>query len=114
MIGALVAFAAAPGIVIGLLAYLVFTLSRGLSDPLMATWTNQHIPEESTVRATVLSMQSQGHAIGEVAGGPPVGLIGNTSLRLAFVGSALFLTPVLVILRRVRKYEPAEAPAAMS
>ncbi|MGL4649894.1 MAG: MFS transporter [Caldilineaceae bacterium] len=113
MIGALLAFAAAPGLIIGLIAYLVFTLCRGLSDPLLATWTNQHIPEDSTVRATVLSMQSQSHAIGEVAGGPPVGLIGNASLRLAFVGSAVFLTPVLFILRRVRKYEPAEAPAAL-
>jgi DHA3 family tetracycline resistance protein-like MFS transporter len=50
-------------------------------------------------------MQSQAHAIGEVAGGPPVGLIGNASLRLAFLGSAAFLTPVLVLLRRVRRYE---------
>ena len=107
-VGALLAFAGAPGLIVGLLAWLVFTQARTLSDTFLQTWTNQHIPDESTVRATVLSMQSQAHAIGEVAGGPPVGLIGDASLRLSFVGSALFLTPVLVILRRVRRYETPE------
>jgi DHA3 family tetracycline resistance protein-like MFS transporter len=107
MVGGLLAFAAAPGVIVGLIAFFVFTLARGLTDPFLRTWTNQHIPEESTVRATVLSMQSQANAIGEVAGGPPVGLIGDASLRLAFVGSAAFLTPVLVLLRRVRRAEAA-------
>ena len=96
----------------GLAAYFIFTQARELTDPFLRTWTNQHIPEGSSVRATVLSLQSQAHAIGEVAGGPPVGLIGDTSLRLAFVGSAIFLTPVLAILRRVRRYDTqAAAPA---
>jgi MFS transporter, DHA3 family, tetracycline resistance protein len=114
MVGALLAFAAAPGLIIGLIAFFVFTQARELTDPFLRTWTNQHIPEESTVRATVLSMQSQSNAIGEVAGGPPVGLIGDVSLRLAFVGSALFLTPVLFILQRVRRYEtaPEATPSA--
>lgn len=110
MVGGLLAFAAAPGVLVGLIAYFVFTQARELTDPFLRTWTNQHIPEESSVRATVLSMQSQAHAIGEVAGGPPVGLIGDFALRLAFVGSAVFLTPVLVILRRVRRYETAATP----
>ncbi|HYO87175.1 MAG TPA: MFS transporter [Candidatus Limnocylindrales bacterium] len=105
MVGALVVFGLAPGLIVAFVAAFIFTQARGLTDPFFRTWTNQHIPEDSAVRATVLSMQSQAHAIGEVAGGPPVGLIGNTSLRLAFLGSAAFLTPVLVILRRVRRYE---------
>ena len=112
MVGGLLAFAAAPGVLVGLAAYFTFTQARELTDPFLRTWTNQHIPEGSSVRATVLSLQSQAHAIGEVAGGPPVGLIGDTSLRLAFVGSAIFLTPVLAILRRVRRYDTqAAAPA---
>ncbi|MBL8145821.1 MAG: MFS transporter [Anaerolineae bacterium] len=105
MIGGLLTFAAAPGVLVGLIAYFVFTQARELTDPFLRTWTNQHIPEGSSVRATVLSLQSQAHAIGEVAGGPPVGLIGNASLRLAFAGSALFLTPALAILCRVRRYD---------
>ncbi|MFN8377900.1 MAG: MFS transporter [Anaerolineae bacterium] len=104
-VGSILVFAAAPGVLVGLIAYFVFTQARDLTDTFLRTWTNQHIPEESSVRATVLSMQSQAHAIGEVAGGPPVGLIGDVSLRLAFVGSALFLSPVLVILRRVRGFD---------
>jgi DHA3 family tetracycline resistance protein-like MFS transporter len=105
MVGGLIAFGLAPSLLVAFAAWFVFTQARELTDPFLRTWTNQHIPDDSPVRATVLSMQSQAHAIGEVAGGPPVGLIGNASLRLAFLGSAAFLTPVLVLLRRVRRYE---------
>ena len=108
MVVGLVVFGLAPGLWVAFAAWFVFTQARELTDPFLRTWTNQHIPDNSPVRATVLSMQSQSHAIGEVAGGPPVGLIGDVSLRLAFLGSAAFLTPVLVILRRVRRYETAE------
>lgn len=111
MIGGLIAFAFAPVLLVAFIAYFVFTLARELTDPFLRTWTNQHIPGDSTVRATVLSIQSQANSIGEVAGGPPVGLIGESSLRLAFVGSALFLSPVLYILRRVHRYEPVETAA---
>lgn len=113
MVGGLLAFAAAPGVLIGLIAYFVFTQARELTEPFLQTWTNQHIPEDSSVRATVLSLQSQAHAIGEVAGGPPVGLIGDASLRLAFVASAIFLTPALAILRRVRRYEANDPEQAV-
>lgn len=109
MVAGLVAFGLAPGLIVAFGAYFIFTQARELTDPFLRTWTNQHIPDDSPVRATILSMQSQAHAIGEVAGGPPVGLIGNASLRLAFLGSAIFLTPVLAILRRVRRYD-ANAP----
>ena len=108
----LLLFAFAPGIIVGLVAWFMLTQSRELADLFLRTWTNQHIPDGSTVRATVLSMQSQAHAIGEVAGGPPVGVLGNLSLRLSFIGSALFLSPVLVILQRIRnldKHAVAEA-----
>jgi DHA3 family tetracycline resistance protein-like MFS transporter len=107
MVAGLIAFGLAPSLLVAFAAYFVFTQARELTDPFLRTWTNQHIPDDSPVRATVLSMQSQAHAIGEVAGGPPVGLIGNASLRLAFLGSAAFLTPVLVLLRRVRRYKSA-------
>lgn len=113
-VGGLLAFAGAPGVLVGLIAYFIFTQARELSDTFLRTWTNQHIPDESSVRATVLSLQSQAHAIGEVAGGPPVGLIGDVSLRLAFAGSALFLMPVLVVLRRARRYEATAAPVVES
>ena len=47
---------------------------RGIRNPLMEAWTNQHI--ESSVRATVLSIQGQADALGQIAGGPVVGAVG--------------------------------------
>jgi DHA3 family tetracycline resistance protein-like MFS transporter len=73
---------------------------------LFNTWSNQHI--ESHVRATVLSMQSQIDAIGQTMGGPPLGMVGELSLRAAFVASGLILSPALFILRRVRRSQVDE------
>jgi MFS transporter, DHA3 family, tetracycline resistance protein len=89
------------GLAIG--AFFVFSLSRGLVGPIFATWTNQHI--ESQVRATVLSMQSQMDAIGQMAGGPPIGVVGQFSLRLALLVSGSLLTPALFLLYRVQRKE---------
>jgi len=95
------ALAQSLGLAIG--AFFVFSLSRGLIGPLFATWTNQHI--ESQVRATVLSMQSQLDAIGQISSGPPVGVVGRFSLRLALLVSAGMLTPSLFLLYRMQRKE---------
>ena len=50
----------------------------------------------------MLSVQSQTDAIGQIVGGPPIGLIGQLSLRAAFVASGLILSPALLLLQRVR------------
>lgn len=72
---------------------------RGVTDPLMTNWMNQHL--ESSVRATVFSMSSQLNAIGQIAGGPAVGYIGTAgSLRAALVTSSLLLSPALALLVR--------------
>jgi MFS transporter, DHA3 family, tetracycline resistance protein len=99
--GGIFLFGIAPSLIIALIAFLMFTQARSLIDVLWAIWTNQNIPQDSTIRATLLSMQSQTDAIGQIAGGIPVGLIGNLSLRLAFMASTSMLIPTLVIYRRV-------------
>jgi len=43
----------------------------------------------------MFSVSSQVDAIGQIAGGPAVGVIGQRSIRAALVASALILTPVL-------------------
>jgi len=60
------------------------------------------------VRATVISMSSQVDAIGQIAGGPAVGLIGSlVSVRAALLTSGVILTPVLALYRfAIRKGEP--------
>src|SRR5262249_57295721 len=56
--------------------FLAALLARGLLDPLYTTWLNRQITD-SSVRATVLSISSQANAIGQAAGGPAPGGIGN-------------------------------------
>jgi predicted MFS family arabinose efflux permease len=78
----------------------LFGLARTLVFPVYATWLNRNI-EDSRVRATVNSIANQADAIGETAGGPIVGVIGNTvSLPAALATSALFYVPVLGLYTR--------------
>jgi DHA3 family tetracycline resistance protein-like MFS transporter len=63
------------------------------------------------VRATIISMRGQIDALGQIAGGPPVGAVGTlVSLRAALVTSCAILSPVLLLFayafRRVGKQTP--------
>jgi MFS family permease len=78
--------------------------SRGVAEtitwPVQAAWMNRHL--EPKVRATVLSIESQFNAIGQVAGGPPLGAIGSrVSVRGALVGAGLVFAPVIWIYGRL-------------
>ena len=67
--------------------------ARGIRNPLMESWINRHT--ESEVRATVLSIQGQADAFGQIAGGPVVGVIGLlSSVRIAISVSAMMLLPI--------------------
>ena len=72
---------------------------RAVRNPLMETWINQHT--DSELRATVLSIQGQADAFGQIACGPMVGAVGYfASVRMAISISALLLLPILAVLRR--------------
>jgi DHA3 family tetracycline resistance protein-like MFS transporter len=91
---------------------LLHNVMRSALGPLFNTWQNKHIASE--VRATVISMTSQMNAMGQIAGGPPVGAIGNAiSLRLALSLSALILSPVVYLYYRVRRRERERAAAPL-
>jgi DHA3 family tetracycline resistance protein-like MFS transporter len=75
---------------------------RSVAAPLHAAWFNLRI-DDPQVRATMFSVVSQMDAIGEIAGGPAVGVIGNRSIRTALVTSALILSPVLPLYQRARR-----------
>ncbi len=109
MVGAVIGYGIAPHLIAAIGLWYAFNIARALIEPLLATWTNGYV--DSNVRATVLSMQSQVDAVGQMVGGPPVGLIGQYSLRAAFVASGLILSPALFLLRRVRRREASEAVA---
>ena len=72
--------------------YILVSVLRSVRDPLNSTWMNDRI-DDSQVRATMFSVTSQADAIGQIAGGPAVGAIGNRSVRAALLVSALILTP---------------------
>jgi hypothetical protein len=58
---------------------------------------------EPSVRATVLSMESQFNAVGQVVGGPVLGWVGSAvSVRAALLGSAVTLAPVVGLYGRAR------------
>ena len=58
------------------------------------TWLNQQITD-SSVRATVISIAGQADAVGEAAGGPLLGAVGNAfGIRAALVaGGAVLRRP---------------------
>lgn len=107
LIVGVVGFAWERGFVIALLAYWVIVAARSIIEPIYTAWVNQRL--DSAVRATVLSMSGQVDAIGQILGGPVVGLIGNLiSVRAAITVSGVLLTPVLGLYgRALRRGEEA-------
>ena len=85
------------------LAATVYCLSislRATSDPILRTWINQNT--ESSVRATVLSMNSQVKSLGQMIGGSAIGAIGSAiSLPVALVTTGLARVPVTMLFARL-------------
>jgi MFS transporter, DHA3 family, tetracycline resistance protein len=103
-----VIFGLATSFVVAAIAYLVARLARRLKDPLYVTWLNKNV-EDSSVRATVNSIASQSDAIGEVAGGPAIGVVGTVgSLRAALVATGLLLTPAIALYARTLRHGGSE------
>ena len=75
IVGQLV-FALAGVFAFAIATLLVTFLARSLVGPLYNTWLNQQITD-SSVRATVISISGQSNAVGQAAGGPVLGAIGN-------------------------------------
>jgi MFS family permease len=114
----LLAFALAGSFVVAVVAFWGARLARSLAAPVHSTWLNANV-EDSSVRATVLSMTNVFESAGEWGGGPALGGIGNVfGVRAALVGSALAHLPVLGLYGRARRHhglDPAVAtePAAV-
>jgi len=104
MILALIGFGAAPTFGPALAAFWIFGMARSLAGPLQTAWLNLLI-DDPQVRATLFSVSSQSDAIGQIAGGPFLGAIGNRSIRAAFIASATLLSPTLPLYAAARKRE---------
>ena len=98
----LLAFAWSQNFYLAIAAVLLVDTMRSLTGPLQDTWVNKYI--DSKVRATMLSMTSQLDALGQMFGGPVVGLVGNLrSIKAALTTSALLLLPVVPLFGRTAK-----------
>jgi len=100
------AFAWSPWV--GVAGILGVFLARDLAGPLYTIWLNDQITD-SRVRATVFSIGGQGDAIGQAAGGPVLGVIGNVwGLRAALAAGALAIVPALGLYGRASAHHGAE------
>jgi MFS transporter, DHA3 family, tetracycline resistance protein len=101
----IVLFAWSPFLGLSIGAYLLLWALRNLTGPLTDAWVNQRLDPE--VRATVLSMTGQVDAIGQITGGPLIGLVANlVSVQTAITISGLFLAPALPLIRAADRREP--------
>lgn len=80
---------------LAVVAFCVASALRTINGPLYAMWLNRNIP--SSVRSTVLSMNGQLDSLGQIAGGPVFGAIGNVSIRLAIGAVGLVIGPALAL-----------------
>jgi MFS transporter, DHA3 family, tetracycline resistance protein len=101
-------FALTGSAAVAIVALLVTFFARGVSSPLYMTWLNEQIVD-SRVRATVISMVGQSDAVGQAAGGPALGAIGNVwGIRAALSAGALVLLPALGLFGRAIRHEGRE------
>jgi DHA3 family tetracycline resistance protein-like MFS transporter len=112
LVAAIVAFGLAAGFALAAGAFLTVGLLRGLQGPLYAAWLNRGL--QPATRATVLSMAGQADALGQLSGGPLLGLIGSAAgIRAGLVAGAVFLVPTVMLYgRAVRHHGRAEEVVA--
>ncbi|HST18258.1 MAG TPA: MFS transporter [Gaiellaceae bacterium] len=112
MLVAELVFAFAGVFALAAVALLAVFVTRALADPLYLTWLNQQITD-SSVRATVISISGQANAVGQAAGGPLLGGVGNVfGIPAALAGGALLLVPTLAVYGRALRYGGVEPELA--
>ena len=114
---AMLVFALTGSIWLAVAGILGVFFARNMAGPLFDTWLNAQITD-SSVRATVISLTGQSNAIGQAAGGPMLGVVGNVwGIRAALAGGAVAIAPALglfgrAIAHRGREPELEQLPAA--
>ncbi|MTI65875.1 MAG: MFS transporter [Firmicutes bacterium] len=79
-----------------LMTYLVSYILRTTNQPIFRAWINQNL--KSSIRATVLSTVGQIDALGQIAGGPIIGIIASRySISIAIIFAGMVLSPVVIL-----------------
>lgn len=109
LIGSVALFALAGNFTVALLAYWCARVIRSVLVPLHSAWMTQNT--EARTRATVFSFDGMVDPIGQIAGGPIVGLIGERfSIRAALLTTALLMSPVVFFFLRALGLNRKPAP----
>ena len=94
---ALFAFAFTSSLFALVITYWVVVALRHSSRPVLLTWINRGL--DPSVRATVISMHSQGDSLGQVTFGPVIGIVATIrSIRFGLAVGAAALVPALGLL----------------
>jgi len=101
LIAAVVVFGLAGVFWLALLAMWIVAAIRNIREPIFDAWVNQGL--DPSTRATINSMGAQSDAVGQAAGGPALGLIGNASVPAALVVSGFLRLPALLLYARAIK-----------
>jgi DHA3 family tetracycline resistance protein-like MFS transporter len=113
----LVGFALASNLFVAIAFFWVATVMRQAFGPVQRAWLNQSL--DSANRATLFSVDGQADALGQIVGGPILGIVASgVSIRAALVSSAALLGFALPLFARAlgqaRWHRPDDAttPAA--
>ena len=110
IVAGMLVFSLAGGLGLAVLALWCVAAARAASAPVSSAWLNQSVAPE--IRATMFSLNGQVNAVGQIAGGPPAGLIGQRSLRAALLTSGLVQACSLPLLGLSLRRPPSEVGAA--
>jgi DHA3 family tetracycline resistance protein-like MFS transporter len=95
------------GLAVGL--YLIVRLLRDGAGPIVSVWLVS--ATEPGSRATVFSIQAQADALGQIVGGPPVGVVGQRrSIGAGISAAGLFLLPAVGLFALAARRSPALPP----
>jgi MFS transporter, DHA3 family, tetracycline resistance protein len=98
LVAAVIVFGVTGAFWLAVAAFWVVGGLRSAREPIYTAWINQGL--DARTRATINSMGTQADAVGQAAGGPALGVIGNRSVPLALVVSGLLRLPALVLYAR--------------
>ena len=95
-ISSMLIFALTRNFSLMLIAYLATNTFRIINEPIFSAWLNGHIDDKA--RSTVLSINGQINSLGQILGGPIIGIITtNNTVSIGIVCTSLLVAPVLVL-----------------
>jgi MFS transporter, DHA3 family, tetracycline resistance protein len=109
----LAGFAFASNLAVAIGFFWLASVMRQAFGPVKRAWLNQSL--DASNRATLFSVDGQADALGQIAGGPIIGIIGSgVSIRAALMASAGLLGLALPLLARALGQATVRAPRLTS